>query len=71
MKEKALITGALPRPFVGPWVELNPETKWLFVGIKDGVKVEIGAGSARAIIGPEVDGEERVSVIAVEVGNAN
>ena len=71
MREKALITGALPLPFIGPWVELSQETKWLFVGLKDGVNVELSDGSARAIIGPDVGEDERISVIAVEVGNAN
>ena len=71
MKEKALITGALPRPFVGPWVELSQETKWLFVGLKDGVKVELSEGSARAVISLWGTDAERISVIAVEVGNAN
>jgi hypothetical protein len=70
MKKKALITGALPRPFTGPWVELDPRISWYFEGIKDGVKVELKSGSARAVINEWVGQEERISVIAVESNDA-
>jgi hypothetical protein len=28
MKQKALVIGALPSPFVGPWVEISDRAEW-------------------------------------------
>ncbi len=65
MKRKALITGARPHPFVGPWVELEPGKHWKFEGLRDGVRVEHQFEKARGII--ETSEGDRISVVAVEV----
>jgi len=71
VREKALITGALPRPFVGPWVELGEKSGWEFEGLRAGVKIETVLGKSRAVIELDEEKGERVSVIAVEVGDVN
>ncbi|KKL24898.1 hypothetical protein LCGC14_2410740 [marine sediment metagenome] len=40
MKRKALITGARPHPFEGPWVSLEEESEWEMEGLRPGVRVE-------------------------------
>ncbi|KKL28013.1 hypothetical protein LCGC14_2379370 [marine sediment metagenome] len=65
MKRKALITGARPHPFVGPWVELETDKSWEFEGLRDGVRVQADVGRVRGII--ETTEGERISVVAVEV----
>lgn len=70
MKRKALITGARPHPFEGPWVALEKGSEWEMEGLRPGVRVEHVDGRARAII--ELTNEsnvnmfERISVVAVE-----
>lgn len=68
MKRKALITGALPHPFEGPWVVLDKDRDWEIEGLREGVRVERVDGRARAILDPikPLD-TSRISVIAVEV----
>ncbi len=66
MKRKALITGAKPQPFEGPWVSLEIEKKWEFEGLRNGVRLERLKDMARVLIGVP-DGDERISVIAVEI----
>lgn len=66
MKRKALITGALPHPFEGPWVTLEEGSEWEMEGLRPGIRVEHVDGRARAIIENSWKGE-RVSVVAVEV----
>ena len=65
MKRKALITGARPHPFEGPWVALEEDSDWIIEGLRPGIRVEHENGRARAII-EDLDTLERVSVIAVE-----
>ena len=65
MKRKALITGARPHPFEGPWVALEEGSEWDIEGLRPGIRVEHENGRARAII-EDLDTLERVSVIAVE-----
>jgi len=66
MKRKALITGAKPQPFNGPWISLETEKKWKFEGLRNGVRLERLGDLARVLIGLP-DGDERISVIAVEI----
>ena len=66
MKRKALITGAKPQPFEGPWVSLEDEKKWEFEGLRNGVRLERLKDMARVLIG-KPDGDQRISVIAVEI----
>ncbi len=65
MKRKALITGARPHPFEGPWVTLEESSEWEMEGLRPGVRVEHVDGRARAII-ENVSGDERISIVAVE-----
>ena len=65
MKRKALITGARPHPFKGPWVSLEEGSEWEMEGLRPGVRVEHVDGRARAIIEGAVEGE-RISIVAVE-----
>ena len=65
MKRKALLTGALPHPFEGPWVALEEDSEWEIEGLRPGVRVEHVDGRARAIIEEASDGE-RISIVAVE-----
>lgn len=65
MKRKALITGARPHPFKGPWVTLEETSEWEMEGLRPGVRVEHVDGRARAII-ENVEEEGRISVVAVE-----
>ena len=65
MKRKALITGARPHPFEGPWVTLEETSEWEMEGLRPGVRVEHVDGRARAII-ENVEEGERISVVAVE-----
>lgn len=65
MKRKALITGALPHPFEGPWVALEEESEWEMEGLRPGVRVEHVDGRARAIIEEAIEGG-RISIVAVE-----
>ena len=65
MKRKALITGARPHPFEGPWVTLEESSEWEMEGLRPGVRVEHVDGRARAII-ENVEEGERISVVAVE-----
>lgn len=65
MKRKALITGARPHPFTGPWVALEKGSEWDIEGLRPGIRVEHSDGRARAII-EDLDTLDRVSVIAVE-----
>ena len=67
MKRKALITGARPHPFEGPWVSLEVESDWEMEGLRPGIRVEHEGGRARAII-ENLETSGRVSVVAVEVG---
>ena len=65
MKRKALLTGARPHPFEGPWVSLEESSEWEMEGLRPGVRVEHADGRARAII-EDVSGDGRISVVAVE-----
>ncbi len=65
MKRKALITGALPHPFEGPWVALEEGSEWEIEGLRSGVRVELKPGFGRAIIETTVEGG-RISIVAVE-----
>ncbi|KKM60411.1 hypothetical protein LCGC14_1542120 [marine sediment metagenome] len=65
MKRKALITGARPHPFEGPWVTLEEGSDWEMEGLRPGIRVEHVDGRARAII-EEASGDKRISVVAVE-----
>ena len=65
MKRKALITGARPHPFEGPWVALEESSEWEMEGLRPGVRVEHLPGKARAII-EDATGDGRISVVAVE-----
>lgn len=66
MKRKALITGARPHPFVGPWVRLEEDSNWEMEGLRPGIRVEHVDGKARAIIEPSLECNERISVVAVQ-----
>ncbi len=65
MKRKALITGARPHPFEGPWVALEEGSEWEMEGLRPGVRIERIDGRARAII-DGASGDGRISVVAVE-----
>ena len=65
MKRKALLTGARPHPFEGPWVALGERSEWAMEGLRPGVRIEQETGRARAII-EDATGDGRISVVAVE-----
>ena len=65
MKRKALLTGARPHPFEGPWVALEEGSEWEIEGLRPGVRVEHVGGWARAIIEAATEGG-RISIVAVE-----
>ncbi len=65
MKSKALIIGALPIPFTGPWVHLESDREWQIRGLRDGIRIEKRNGKMRAIIEKELETKERVNVFAV------
>ena len=71
MKRKALITGARPHPFKGPWVTLEETSEWEMEGLRPGIRVEHVDGRARAIIELTNDSNvnmfARISVVAVEM----
>ena len=65
MKRKALLTGARPHPFEGPWVALEESSEWEMEGLRPGIRIEQEPGRARAII-ENLETSDRVSVVAVE-----
>ncbi len=69
MKSKALIIGALPLPFEGPWVVLEGDRKWEFRGLQDGIRLKREDGRVKAIIWKALKTEERVNVFARELPN--
>lgn len=65
MKKKALIIGALPQPFQGPWVNLDSDEWDVRMQHDYGDKVTVeheGSSRARAVILDSVPGVPHVSV---------
>ena len=53
MKQKALVIGALPSPFEGPWVDVSDAERWVITpkaSHKDKLRLDVEGGPALSFI---------------------